>query len=285
MTVRTTGLQNEEGGPCEDAVLLVDKPLGWTSFDAVNKIRSLTGIRRVGHAGTLDPLATGLLIVCTGRKTKELARFTGLDKTYTALITLGGTTESYDAATPVVDRRDVSGLSDEAVRDAVGSFVGRQLQLPPMWSAVKVGGRRLYRYARKGQTWNALPGTSRSTPSRWTGSRCRRWRLHRDVFERNVHPDARPRHGGPARMRRVSERPPADGDRSVQDRRCADDAGTDQPDGTGNRPMRIVRSLEPALFDRNSVVTVGTFDGIHLAHREIIGGSSRAPASEAGAWW
>ena len=157
MTVRTTGLRNEEGGPCEDAVLLVDKPLGWTSFDVVNKIRALTGIRRVGHAGTLDPLATGLLIVCTGRKTKELSRFTGLDKTYAALITLGGTTESYDAATPVVDRRDVSGLSDEAVRGAIGSFVGRQRQLPPMWSAVKVGGRRLYRYARKGQTVTRPP--------------------------------------------------------------------------------------------------------------------------------
>ena len=157
MIVRTTGLQNKERELFEDAVLLVDKPSGWTSFDVVNKIRAATGIRRVGHAGTLDPLATGLLIVCTGRKTKELARFTGLDKTYAAVIMLGATTESYDAAMPVSNQRDVSGLSEEAIRSAVGSFLGRQMQLPPMWSAVKVGGRRLYRYARKGQTVTRPP--------------------------------------------------------------------------------------------------------------------------------
>ena len=136
----------------------MDKPSGLAlSFDAVNRIRSLSGIRRVGHAGTLDPLATGLLIVCTGRKTKELARFTGYDKTYVAVMTLGATTESYDAATPVVERQDVSGMSEEVIRTAICSFLGRQLQLPPMWSAVKVGGRRLYRYARKGQTVTRPP--------------------------------------------------------------------------------------------------------------------------------
>jgi tRNA pseudouridine55 synthase len=152
MIVRTTGLPTEDAGLPGDAMLLVDKPLGWTSFDVVNKIRAATGIRRVGHAGTLDPLATGLLIVCTGRMTKELGRYTGLEKTYTAVLTLGGTTESYDAATPVVDPRDTSGVSPEMIRDTVASFIGRQTQLPPMWSAVKVGGRRLYRYARTGQT-------------------------------------------------------------------------------------------------------------------------------------
>jgi tRNA pseudouridine55 synthase len=157
MTVRTTGPRNEEKGPFEDAVLLVDKPSGWTSFDVVNRIRSVSGIRRVGHAGTLDPLATGLLIVCTGRKTKELARFTGYDKTYAAVMTLGGTTESYDAATPVVERQDVSGMPEDAIRATIGSFLGRQRQLPPMWSAVKVGGQRLYRYARKGQTVTRPP--------------------------------------------------------------------------------------------------------------------------------
>ncbi len=156
-TVRTTGLQTEGGGLFEDAVLLVDKPSGWTSFDVVNKIRSLSGIRKVGHAGTLDPLATGLLVVCTGRKTKELARFTGYDKTYAAVITLGATTESYDAATPVVHRQDASGMPEDVIRDAIGSFLGRQVQLPPMWSAVKVGGKRLYRYARKGQTVTRPP--------------------------------------------------------------------------------------------------------------------------------
>lgn len=150
-TAPTTGQPNEAAVPLEGTVILVDKPRGWTSFDVVNKVRSLTGIRRVGHAGTLDPLATGLLIVCTGRKAKEIERFMGLEKTYAAVVTLGATTESYDAATPVTERRDVSGLSEQDIRNAVSSFIGRQVQLPPLWSAVKVGGRRLYRYARKGQ--------------------------------------------------------------------------------------------------------------------------------------
>ena len=131
MAVRTTRPRSEGDGGFEDAVLFVDKPLGWTSFDVVNKIRSATGIRRVGHAGTLDPLATGLLIVCTGRRTKELQQYVGLEKTYAAVLALGGTTESYDAATPVVDRRDVSGISPEMIREAVASFLGPQRQLPP----------------------------------------------------------------------------------------------------------------------------------------------------------
>lgn len=152
MTDRTASLRNERRAIDEDAVLLVDKPTGWTSFDVVNRIRTLSGIRRVGHAGTLDPLATGLLVVCTGRKTKELGGFTDFEKTYAAVLTLGGTTESYDAATPVTDRRDVGGISDDRIREVVESFRGKQLQVPPIWSAVKVGGRRLYRYARKGQT-------------------------------------------------------------------------------------------------------------------------------------
>lgn len=152
MTVPTTGRRNENGGDVRDAVFLVDKPSGWTSFDVVNKIRSASGIRRVGHAGTLDPLATGLLIVCTGRNTKTLASYTGYDKTYSAVLTLGGTTESYDAAMPVMERQDISGITEEDIRRVLGSFLGPQLQIPPMWSAVKVRGRRLYRYARKGET-------------------------------------------------------------------------------------------------------------------------------------
>ncbi len=132
------------------AVLLVDKPRGWTSFDVVNKVRHLFRIRRIGHAGTLDPAATGLLILCTAGKTKDVEEFMGLEKEYEAEIVLGARTPSYDAETPIVERKETSGLTEERVRDAIAGFVGAQQQLPPMYSAVKVGGRRLYSYARKG---------------------------------------------------------------------------------------------------------------------------------------
>jgi tRNA pseudouridine55 synthase len=134
----------------EGEMLLVDKPKGWTSFDVVNKIRHLSHVRRVGHAGTLDPMATGLLIVCTGKRTKELGQFMGLDKEYEAEMVLGGRTESYDAEMPVVEERSTGGITEEAVRETLAGFVGTQQQIPPMWSAVKVKGRPLYTYARKG---------------------------------------------------------------------------------------------------------------------------------------
>jgi len=134
----------------EGTVLLVRKPAGWTSFDVVNKIRHLFGIRKVGHAGTLDPLATGLLIVCTGRKTKEIGSLVGLEKEYEAEMTLGARTASFDAATPVLETRSTEGITEDAVRSVLLEFVGTQHQVPPMWSALKVGGRRLYKYAREG---------------------------------------------------------------------------------------------------------------------------------------
>lgn len=134
----------------EGEMLLVDKPKGWTSFDVVNKIRHLFHVRRVGHAGTLDPQATGLLIVCSGSKTRDLAGFSDLDKDYEGEMKLGGRTASFDAETPVVDERSVEGIGGEQIREAFARFVGKQQQVPPMWSAVKVKGRPLYRYARKG---------------------------------------------------------------------------------------------------------------------------------------
>lgn len=143
----------------EGELLLVDKPKGWTSFDVVNKIRHLFRVRRVGHAGTLDPLATGLLIVCTGPRTKELARFSDLEKEYTGEMKLGGRTQSFDADTPVVEERGIEGITEQQVRDAMGRFVGTQEQIPPMWSAVKVQGRPLYRYARKGMEVERKPRT------------------------------------------------------------------------------------------------------------------------------
>jgi tRNA pseudouridine55 synthase len=134
----------------DGAILLVDKPKGWTSFDVVNKIRHLLHVRRVGHAGTLDPMATGLLIVCTGKQTKAIGQYVDLDKEYDGEMILGARTASFDAETPLEDVRSIDGITEARLRDVVAQFVGAQEQIPPMWSAVKVGGRPLYKYARKG---------------------------------------------------------------------------------------------------------------------------------------
>jgi tRNA pseudouridine55 synthase len=130
--------------------LLVNKPKGWTSFDVVNKLRGTLRLNKVGHAGTLDPLATGLLILCSQKFTKEIDRFQALDKTYEGSFILGATTPSYDAALPPENEQPFSHLEDEGIRDASKQFVGNIQQLPPMYSAVKVDGERLYALARKG---------------------------------------------------------------------------------------------------------------------------------------
>jgi tRNA pseudouridine55 synthase len=134
----------------EGELLLVRKPAGWTSFDVVHKISRMFGVKKVGHAGTLDPLATGLLIVCTGKKTKVLGEFVGLEKEYDAEMTLGARTASYDAATPVIETKSTEGIDEGRVRAVLAEFAGPQLQVPPMWSAASVKGKRLYRYAREG---------------------------------------------------------------------------------------------------------------------------------------
>lgn len=152
MMVPNRELRLEDG-----EVLLVDKPKGWTSFDVVNKVRHLFHVRKVGHAGTLDPMATGLLIVCIGRKTKEIVAFVGMEKEYDAEMTLGGRTESYDAETPVIETRPVDGITPEKVAGVLKAFVGPQAQVPPMWSAASVGGTRLYKLARKGQVVERAP--------------------------------------------------------------------------------------------------------------------------------
>jgi tRNA pseudouridine55 synthase len=152
MMVLNRELRLEDG-----EVLLVDKPKGWTSFDVVNKIRHLFHVRKVGHAGTLDPMATGLLIVCIGKKTKEIVQYVGMEKEYDAEMTLGGRTESYDAETPVIEIRPVDGITAERVSEVLAQFVGPQAQVPPMWSAASVGGTRLYKLARKGKVVERRP--------------------------------------------------------------------------------------------------------------------------------
>lgn len=139
--------------PGAPGALLVDKPKGWTSFDVVKKTRALFDVSKVGHAGTLDPMATGLLIVLVRRgATKHQEGFMHLDKTYTGTLRLGATTASYDAETPVQERRSWDGVTREALDAARQDFLGTITQHPPMYSAVKVGGERLYKKARRGET-------------------------------------------------------------------------------------------------------------------------------------
>tara|TARA_B100001146_G_C16200357_1_gene444107 strand:- start:4842 stop:5531 length:690 start_codon:yes stop_codon:yes gene_type:complete len=138
-------------------VLLIDKPLEWTSFQVVNKVRWLIkkrfGIKKikVGHAGTLDPLASGLLILCTGKFTKKIETFQAQEKEYVATFHLGATTPSYDLETDVDQTFDISEITEEKIRNIVPNFLGTIEQQPPIFSAVKKEGKRLYEYARKGQ--------------------------------------------------------------------------------------------------------------------------------------
>lgn len=158
MTVTVPRESREEPSPIQQGeMLLVDKPAGWTSFDVANKVRHLFGVRKVGHAGTLDPGATGLLILCTGARTREISSYAGLEKEYEGTLVLGARTASFDAETPVLETRPLEGVTETQIRAAAGEFVGAITQVPPMWSAVKVGGKRLYAYARKGQTVERVP--------------------------------------------------------------------------------------------------------------------------------
>src|SRR4028119_226693 len=130
-------------------LLLIDKPLYWTSFDVVRKLRYLTKTKKVGHAGTLDPLATGLLIVCTGAFTKKIAEYMAQEKEYTGTITLGATTPTYDLESEPQDFKETGSLTEQQLHEATIPFTGNILQTPPIHSAIKVDGKRVYEMARK----------------------------------------------------------------------------------------------------------------------------------------
>ena len=138
----------------EGELLLINKPYKWTSFDVVGKIRnSLKPLKlKVGHAGTLDPLATGLLIICTGKLTKKIDEFQAQEKEYTGTMTLGATTPSYDLETEIDATFNISHLTEQQIRDNCKNFIGDLDQFPPAHSAVKVDGERLYLKARRGET-------------------------------------------------------------------------------------------------------------------------------------
>jgi tRNA pseudouridine55 synthase len=144
-------------------VLLFNKPLYWTSFDLVNKvriiIRSAFGLKKIkiGHAGTLDPLATGLMIICTGKATKRIEEFRDLDKEYIADIFLGATTSSYDLETEINGSFPVEQITRNLVITSLDGFLGEQMQKPPVHSAKLIDGKRAYEYARKGITKEMTP--------------------------------------------------------------------------------------------------------------------------------
>jgi tRNA pseudouridine55 synthase len=135
----------------EGKVLLINKPLEWTSFDAVRKIRNMIRIKKVGHAGTLDPLATGLLILCTGKFTKKINEYMAREKEYTGSFILGATTPTYDLESSPQDFLPTDSISPSQIHDATKAFLGEILQVPPAHSAIKIGGKRVYELARRGE--------------------------------------------------------------------------------------------------------------------------------------
>lgn len=132
-------------------LLLINKPLRWTSFDSVNKIRNLIRVKKVGHAGTLDPLATGLLIICTGKFTKKINEYQAQEKEYTGTFTLGATTPTYDLESEPENIKSIEKFSEQEIRSATKNFIGEISQVPPAHSAIKQEGKRVYELARQGK--------------------------------------------------------------------------------------------------------------------------------------
>jgi len=138
-------------------IILIDKPLQWTSFNAVSKVKSTirnhTGVKKfkIGHAGTLDPLATGLLIICIGQKTKEIEYYQSLGKEYTGTFRIGSTTPSFDLEKEIDFEYPTQHITPDLIFQTAKSFIGEQMQIPPIYSAVKINGKRAFNYARDGQ--------------------------------------------------------------------------------------------------------------------------------------
>jgi tRNA pseudouridine55 synthase len=139
-----------ENSFAEGKVLLIDKPLEWTSYDVIRKLRKIINIKKIGHAGTLDPLATGLLIVCTGKFTKKINEYMSQEKEYTGTITLGAVTPTFDRESEPVNKKSLEGITEEMIKEKTKEFTGEILQMPPIHSAIKQNGKPVYLMARKG---------------------------------------------------------------------------------------------------------------------------------------
>jgi tRNA pseudouridine55 synthase len=148
--------------PDPGQLILIDKPREWTSFDVVNKLRQACKFKKIGHAGTLDPLATGLLILCTGKMTKQIDSYQAQEKEYTGTLVLGKTTPSVDLETDFDAEFDTAGITPEQVRAAAAQLTGEIQQIPPIYSAVRVNGERLYERARRGETADQVEGGIKS---------------------------------------------------------------------------------------------------------------------------
>ncbi len=146
-------LQKYEDGQ----VILIDKPQGWTSFDVVYKLRNALKVKKLGHAGTLDPLATGLLILCSGKFTKKIDTYQAKEKAYTGEMILGKSTPSYDSETEIDSEFATAHITDKLIYEAVNQFIGEISQVPPMYSAIKKEGKRMYDLARQGKTVEIEP--------------------------------------------------------------------------------------------------------------------------------
>ena len=141
----------------EGEIILIDKPSGPTSFQVVSKVRKITGVKKVGHSGTLDPLASGLMIICTGKKTKVVDNFIDMSKTYSGIIRLGLKSPSMDLETETTEYSLPGDLDEEKILSVRNKFLGEIEQIPPMYSAVKIDGKKLYKLARKGKTIERKP--------------------------------------------------------------------------------------------------------------------------------
>ncbi|ROL57438.1 tRNA pseudouridine(55) synthase TruB [Bacteroidetes/Chlorobi group bacterium Naka2016] len=139
------------------SAVLIDKPKDWTSFDVVNKLKKVLRIRKIGHTGTLDPFATGLLILLLNKFTKKQQEFTNLDKTYIAKIKLGATTKTFDPTSEEENLKNIDGITNQEIESVIKSLVGDYEQIPPMYSAKKVSGQRLYQLARRNQEIELKP--------------------------------------------------------------------------------------------------------------------------------
>lgn len=151
-TLKSRPLNTENNAVDEGEVILIDKPLQWTSFDVANKLKRACKFKKIGHAGTLDPLATGLLILCTGKKTKQIDTFQAQEKEYTGTLVLGKTTPSIDLETEFDGTYPIEHITPELLENTRLQFLGQIEQIPPIYSAVKVDGERLYKKARRGET-------------------------------------------------------------------------------------------------------------------------------------
>ncbi len=152
--------QQTEISPASDPgqVILIDKPLTWTSFDVANKLKYACKFKKIGHAGTLDPLATGLLILCTGKMTKQIDQYQAQEKEYTGTLVLGKTTPSVDLETGFDAEFETTGITADQIQAAAQQLTGDILQVPPIYSAVRVNGERLYEKARRGETADRVEG-------------------------------------------------------------------------------------------------------------------------------